>query len=147
VGTRWEPYLGGRTDGLSNVVVVGTGRLVFEELGADVVYAENLQSADEYLKLRAAISSPMILAQVQTTGRQDQTTTLWTLEEIGSMGFEMALWGVTGLQASVAALEQAASELLAGGVVSSTPLASLDQVKEIVGFPELDSFEKEYGCT
>ena len=118
--------------------------LVFEELGADVVYAENLQSADEYEKLRATISSPMILAQVQT-GRQDQK--LLTLQDIGSMGFEMALWGVTGLQASVAALEQAASELLAGGMVSSTPLASLDQVKQIVGFPELDSFEKEYSCT
>jgi 2-methylisocitrate lyase-like PEP mutase family enzyme len=119
--------------------------LIFEELGADVVYAENLQSADEYEKLRATISSPMMLAQVQT-GRQDQNKLL-TLQEIGSMGFEMALWGVTGLQASVAALEQAASELLAGGMVSSTPLASLDQVKQIVGFPELDSFEKEYGCT
>ena len=119
--------------------------LIFEELGAEIVYAENLQSADEYNKLRNTISAPMMLAQVQT-GSPDQK--LWTVQDIGSMGFELALWGVTGLQATVAAVEQAASEVLAsGGMVSSTPMASLDKVKEIVGFPELDSFEKEYGCT
>ena len=119
--------------------------VMFEQLGADIVYAENLQSDDEYLHLRSKISSPMMLAQVQT-GNPDQR--LRTLDEIGSMGIEMALWGVTGLQAAVAVLEQVAAEALAaGGIASSTPLASLDRVKNILGFPELDSFEEEYECT
>jgi 2-methylisocitrate lyase-like PEP mutase family enzyme len=89
------------------------------------------------------------LAQVQALGNtsSQQPQNLWTLEEVGSMGYEMALWGVSGLQATVAALEQVASEILeGGGIVSSTPLASLDQVKGIVGFSELDEFEEEYGC-
>jgi 2-methylisocitrate lyase-like PEP mutase family enzyme len=117
---------------------------VFEELGADIAYAENLQSAEEYQTLRSKISKPMMLAQVQT-GSPDQT--LWTFDEIGSMGYELALWGVSGLQASVAALEAAASEILEqGGLISSTPLSTLNQVKDIVGFSELDSFEDEFGC-
>eukprot|EP00977_Amphora_coffeiformis_P006237 scaffold1341_cov178-Amphora_coffeaeformis.AAC.14 len=119
--------------------------IIFEELGADIVYAENLQSDDEYLHLRSKIGTPMILAQVQTGGPDQR---LRTVDEIGSMGIEMALWGVTCLQAAVEAIERVASEALAaGGIVSSTRLATLDQVKQIVGFPELDSFEEEYGCT
>ncbi len=114
-------------------------------------YAENLQSAEEYQQLRSKLSSttPMILAQVQALGNTSQQPAqkLWTSEEIGCMGFEMALWGVSGLQATVAVLEQVASEILeAGGIVSTTPLASLDQVKDVVGFSELDEFEEEYGC-
>ena len=121
--------------------------LLFQELGADIVYAENLQSASEYTQLRDKISpsTPMMLAQVKTG---DPSQRLWTLDEIGSMGFEMALWGVTGLQAAVVALEQAATEIMAyGGLVESTPLASLDKVKGIVGFSELGAFEEEYGCS
>ena len=41
--------------------------LEYEQLGADIVYAENLQSPEEYQKLREALSreTPTILAQVQ----------------------------------------------------------------------------------
>ncbi|CAJ1945218.1 unnamed protein product [Cylindrotheca closterium] len=117
--------------------------LLFEELGADIVYAENLQSQDEYLKLRSKMqeSTPMILAQVQT-GDPEQTT-IWNLQEIRGMGFDMGLFGVSGLQATVSALEQVASEMMqCGGIVQNTPLASLEQVKSVVGFDELDAFQE-----
>jgi 2-methylisocitrate lyase-like PEP mutase family enzyme len=39
---------------------------LFEELGADIAYAENLQRAEENQTLRSKISKPMMLAQVQT---------------------------------------------------------------------------------
>lgn len=137
--------------------------LAFQELGADIVYAENLQSKDEYLSLRKAIIgssdvenlsslstsavAPMILAQFQT-GKEDQR--LYSMDEVSTMGYEMTLYGVTGLQATVSALESAASELFkdnGGGIVTSTPLSSLNEIKNVIGFSELDSFEQEYGCT
>ena len=137
--------------------------LAFQELGADIVYAENLQSKDEYLALRKAMIgsgdftnlsslatndvAPMILAQFQT-GNEDQT--LYSMDEVSEMGYEMTLYGVTGLQATVSALESAATELFnddGGGIVTSTPLSSLNEIKNVVGFSELDSFEHKYGCT
>eukprot|EP00980_Cylindrotheca_fusiformis_P005122 scaffold1087_cov136-Cylindrotheca_fusiformis.AAC.8 len=115
--------------------------LIFECLGANIVYAENLQSEDEYRSLRNIIDCPTILAQVQT-GEKDQK--LWTLDDIADMGYDMGLFGISGLQAAVHALETATAEILkSGGVVSSTPLSTLEKVKKIVGFDELDAFEKE----
>lgn len=151
--------------------------LAFQEMGADIVYAENLQSKEEYIALRkvmiggsndvdvtAAASTtnsiaPMILAQFQT-GQRDQR--LYSVDEVSSMGYEMTLYGVTGLQATVSALQSAASELFnddedgndgagggggSGGIITSTPLSSLNEIKDVVGFSDLDAFEKKYGCT
>mmetsp|Transcript_78 Transcript_78/g.200 ORF Transcript_78/g.200 Transcript_78/m.200 type:complete len:392 (-) Transcript_78:83-1258(-) len=137
--------------------------LAFQEMGADIVYAENLQSKEEYIALRKAMIGgnniddasvadgivPMILAQFQT-GTKDQR--LYSVDEVSSMGYEMTLYGVTGLQATVSALQSVASELFhdkggSGGIITSTPLASLDEIKDVVGFSDLDSFERKYGCT
>lgn len=137
--------------------------LAFQELGADIVYAENLQSKDEYIALREAMIgggdlgslsslstsdiAPMILAQFQT-GKEDQR--LYPVDEVSSMGYEMTLYGVTGLQATVSALESVAAELFndeSGGIVTSTPLSSLNEIKDVVGFSDLDTFEQKYGCT
>uniref|UniRef100_A0A7S0T8F5 Methylisocitrate lyase n=1 Tax=Pseudo-nitzschia delicatissima TaxID=44447 RepID=A0A7S0T8F5_9STRA len=137
--------------------------LAFQKLGADIVYAENLQSKDEYLALRKAMSgggdvrdlssmatsdvAPMMLAQFQI-GNDDQR--LYSVDEVSSMGYEMILYGVAGLQATVSALQSVAAEVFnddCGGIVTSTPLSSLDQIKDVVGFSDLDSFERKYGCT
>lgn len=116
--------------------------LVFEELGADIVYAENLQSTEEYTQLRTKIqdTTPMMLAQVQT-GKDDQN--FWTLQKIGEMGYQMGLFGITGLQAAVTAMDRVASEMLDSGLVPSDNLSSLDEIKDMVGFPELDAFEQD----
>ncbi|VEU36597.1 unnamed protein product [Pseudo-nitzschia multistriata] len=132
--------------------------LAFQDMGADVVYAENLQSGEEYLALRRAVTggstaseargvAPMVLAQFQT-GAENQR--LYSADEVGAMGYEMALYGVAGLQATVSALRSAVSELLgegSGGIVRSTPLSALDEIKEVVGFSDLDDFERRHGCT
>jgi len=137
--------------------------LAFQEMGADIVYAENLQSKEEYLALRKAMIggnnfedasvtnsiAPMILAQFQT-GNKDHR--LYSVDEVSSMGYEMTLYGVSGLQATVSALQSVAFELFHdegsnAGIVSSTQLASLNEIKDVVGFSDLDSFEQNYGCT
>jgi 2-methylisocitrate lyase-like PEP mutase family enzyme len=118
--------------------------LEFQDMGADIVYAENLQSKDEYVKLRAQITTPMILAQVQvgTTGGAP----LFSLQDIAEMGYDFALFGVTSLQATAAALQGAADEMLAGGIVERQPLASFATVKEIVDVEDLEDFESLYYC-
>jgi 2-methylisocitrate lyase-like PEP mutase family enzyme len=172
--------------------------LLFQQAGADIVYAESLHSAEEYLWLRQEINDPMLpmmIAQVQQQpGHSDKSqTTLtipsqmappentkppgsWTIQDIGDMNFELALFGVTALQATVAALQTTARHVFhTGGIVTtrsnaiiqngyenhnntnaevSSPLpppppvlASLDEVKQVVGFLELELFESEFGCT
>lgn len=104
------------------------------------MYTKNLQSDEEYMQFRNSISKPMILAQV-LTGTNEQT--LRTVQEIGEMGLELALWGVSGLQSLVMAMTNAASEVLEqGGIVSSTQVGgTLEDVKQIVGFNELNKFQ------
>ena len=133
----------------------------FEKLGGDIVYAENLASTEEYLQLRQSVSdhTPMMLAQVQNPGSNQNH---WTLNDIGAMGYDMGLFGVTGLQATVAALRNVASRLVQDdGLVDGSDcdddatndgsfpiqLASLDEIKTIVGFDDLNEFEDKQNCT
>jgi len=120
--------------------------LAFQELDADIVYAENLQGIKEYTMLRQEIDKPMMLAQVQT-GSNDEN--LLTIKDVGGLGYELALWGITGLQAAVAALEKSAAELLSDDEVAAvkTDLASLVSVKDLVGMEDLCDFESRHLCT
>lgn len=118
----------------------------FEELGADVVYAENLQSKSEYLKLRESLrpETPMVLAQVQQSSRE--SSELYSLEEVGDMGYCLALFGVTALQTTVGSLRSTARDFLArGGILKGDDsLAPFSVVKDVVGFSELDDFVARY---
>ena len=92
--------------------------------------------------------TPMLMAQFQT-GEKDQR--LYTGKEVSAMGYEMTLYGVAGLQATVSALQLVSSEIFdddsgCDGIVKSASLSTLDQIKDVVGFSELDSFEEKYGC-
>lgn len=125
--------------------------LEYEKLGADIVYAENLQSPEEYQTLRSRMSAdtPMILAQVQLNDPNTEQR-LYSLPEIRDLGFNFALMGVTALQATVRALEQAATSMLDHQgiipVAESESLSSFSNLKTVVGFPDLEDFERRYYC-
>jgi 2-methylisocitrate lyase-like PEP mutase family enzyme len=108
----------------------------FDALGADVVYAENLQGRDEYARLRDEISNPhLMLAQLQNDN-------MLSLDDVASLGFDLSLVGVTALQAYIATLQKAATSLVMTG--TATDLAPFDEVKRVVGFDELLAFEEAY---
>lgn len=167
--------------------------LRFEEAGAEIVYAENLQSRDEYERLRRALDSRTVtmIAQVQETTNTKTTTTnagsgstedlgggskpLLTVQEIGEMGYDLALFGVTPLQCVVGALESTARDflrrdergeaLVGSGIIggdgeefgsssssspsssSSIAMADFATLKRVVGFDELADFETNFPCT
>ncbi len=134
--------------------------LRFEDMGADVVYAENLQSFDEYQKLRSKLDPKTItmVAQVQEEKDNIQNVDgkkkkpLLTIQEIGALGFDLALFGVTPLQCVVGSLRKAASSFLDTGIVGQAAndrditLADFELVKNVVGFGNLEIFEKEFPC-
>ena len=109
----------------------------FEALGADIVYAENLQGKDEYARLRDEVSGSLMLAQLQNDN-------MLSLDDVASLGFDLSLVGVTALQAYIATLQKAAASLVTGG--TATNLAPFDEVKRVVGFDDLLAFEDKYNC-
>ena len=133
----------------------------FEALGADIVYAENLRSRSEYEHLRAELreETPMMLAQVQQgpVGSDcDNSASLYTAQDIGDMGYCLALMGVSGLQAYVQAMQKTVESMMrpavvgeagGGGIldeVDSTFLCSFPMLKHTVGFDDVDEFESKY---
>ncbi|KAL7526662.1 hypothetical protein ACHAXR_001587 [Thalassiosira sp. AJA248-18] len=136
--------------------------LHFEELGAEIIYAEALQSREEYMQLKNSLDSRTVtmVAQVQESMgvQQDTDKPLLTVQEIGELGFDLALFGVTPLQCVVGALESAARNFLGGndheamagtGIIgydkkSEITMADFATVKRVVGFDELEDFETKY---
>jgi len=191
-GGAGYPWIAGRTDcrmacGFDEAV---ERCLRFEEAGAEIVYAENLQSRDEYERLRRALDSRTVtmIAQVQETTNTKTTTKttnagsgstedlgggskpLLTVQEIGEMGYDLALFGVTPLQCVVGALESTARDflrrdergeaLVGSGIIggdgeefgsssssSSIAMADFATLKRVVGFDELADFETNFPCT
>jgi len=137
---------------------------LFEKAGADIVYAENLQSKEEYAQLRESLNSStiMMLAQVQLSPNNNDITTtqqklLMNTKEIGKLGYRFALFGVTSLQATVQALQTSAAIMLdsstneegnGNGLIGKNDntalLSSFDDLKLAVGFPKNDFFEDKY---
>ena len=140
--------------------------LAFRDMGADIVYAENLQSRDEYIYLRSKLGPRVwtMLAQLQLDPATEQSsrTKLLDVQEIGEMGYDLALFGVSALQVYVGALQAVSRDLF--GECSSNDQANVDEplsfrspgilhslmniepasfniVKQVVGFDALDQFE------
>lgn len=129
--------------------------LQFQAAGCDIVYAENLQSPKEYAALRAQIQdTPLMLAQVQTTtlqgtandNKQSSSPYLYTLQDVTDLGYQLALYGITGLQATVDAMQRAAREMKQTGLVHQQPLSSLDEIKQVVRYEDVQAFEEKYNC-
>ena len=128
--------------------------LLYQEAGCHIVYAENLQSPEEYQTLRQHVdaTTPMMLAQAQTRGaiplemRNTSPHYLYTTQDIHDMGYQMALFGISSLQAAVQAIQRAALEMNQYGLVQQQPLASLDEIKQVVDYPDLIDFEGKFNC-
>jgi len=130
---------------------------MFEEEGADICYAENLQSKQEYEYLKAMLhqSTLTMLAQVQLQNRMNEFAedlileqTLFNAEEISDMGFDLALFGVTPLQAIVQTLTNVATNMLDtnnGLVDEKIDFSTFFHLKKVVGFNEAEIFASLHG--
>eukprot|EP00957_Ditylum_brightwellii_P045124 3421685-Ditylum_brightwellii.AAC.1 len=76
----------------------------------------------------------------------------YMIDDVGDMGYDLALFGVISLQSTLGALQGVAREFFANmGIVSSRDdntevvrtMALFEEVKCAVGFPKLDEFESK----
>lgn len=125
---------------------------MFEKEGADICYAENLQSKDEYISLQRKLnpSTLTMLAQVQLNPNNngcESDQIIFDAKEVGEMGFDLALFGVTPLQSFVHTMKSCASKMLGSsenGLVEDNQFTAFSELKEVIGFPEAERFESMY---
>eukprot|EP00957_Ditylum_brightwellii_P064718 4912006-Ditylum_brightwellii.AAC.1 len=99
----------------------------YEALGANIVYAENLQSRQEYERMRSSLKSEAltILVQLQLyPNDEDEQRRIqgapYMIDDVGDIGYDLALFGVTALQSTVGAIQGVAQEFFADkGIVLS----------------------------
>ncbi len=109
----------------------------FEEAGADIVFLEAPQSEGELEQFCRAVRVPKLVNMLE-----GGKTPLLELARLETMGFKIAAFPLTLLNASIAAM-QAALASLAERRVPDPPL-TFEAIKEVVGFNEYYALERKY---
>jgi len=133
----------GRTDaravaGLDEAIRRG---LAMKEAGADLVFIEAPQSVDELRRITAEIPPPLLVNMVE-----GGHTPLLPLRELEAIGFEVAVYPVTGILASAAALQRAYRHLAERGDTSAiaAELMGFDEFGSLVGLEEKYALADRY---
>ncbi|MEQ8398658.1 isocitrate lyase/PEP mutase family protein [Thalassobaculum sp.] len=112
----------------------------FADLGADIVYFEGPQSEAEMAELNRRVAVPTMLAQVEKPDRA-----LLSPKQAEALGYDLALFGLTLLNASLRAMHDALALMAGGNHPGSDRLMPFDQLYETVGFDGYYAEERRYG--
>ncbi len=113
----------------------------YAEAGADIVFVEALQSADEMRRACTAIRAPL-MANMSDGGK----TPIRPATELAALGYRLAIWPAMAALAASAAIEQAMQHLKTTGssLTPQVPLFSFDEFCRMVGFGEVWAFEEKW---
>lgn len=111
----------------------------FADLGADIVYFEGPQAEAEMVALNRRVSVPTMLAQVERADR-----TLLSPSQAEALGYDLALFGLTLLNASMRAMRDALALMADGGHPGPDRLMAFDELYETVGFERYYAEEQRY---
>lgn len=105
----------------------------FAELGADVVFVEALESVEEMRALCAAVARPLLVNLLE-----GGKTPILPHAELDALGFKLAAYPLTLLNASIVAMQGALASLARG----ETPpgLMSFAELRALLGF---DAYDRE----
>ena len=119
---------------------IGRGK-AFAKAGADVVFVEAPESAEEFRRVGGSIDA-WLLANMVPTGRSP----VIARDDLQAWGFDVAIYPSAGMGAICAALEQNYAWLRDHGSTAGSPVPAYDmaQLHELVGFPDVWEFEKRY---
>ncbi|MFM0341659.1 isocitrate lyase/PEP mutase family protein [Paraburkholderia fungorum] len=116
----------------------------FARAGADIVFVESPESAEEFKRIggELADSGAWVFANMVPSGRSPVVPST-TLKE---WGFSIAIYPSIGMAAATSALHSAYRHLLDHGdsLDLQVPSFTMDQLHELVGFPEVWDFEKRH---
>jgi len=118
-----------------------TRALAYHEAGADVIFVESPESDEEFAAIAAAIDAPL-LANMVEGGRSP----ILSPERLRELGFAVAIYPGTGMNAAAAALEKtyrciAKTE---SSVALDTPLYPIADMHNLMGFDAVWDFDKKW---
>jgi 2-methylisocitrate lyase-like PEP mutase family enzyme len=110
---------------------------LFRELGADITFLEAPESIEEMRRYCAEVEGPK-MANLIEHGK----TPLLAPAELEAMGYKIAVYPLTALNASIRAMQEAFAALAQGERPSG--LMDFEALKAAVGFPEYYAQEARY---
>lgn len=113
----------------------------FAAAGADIVFVEAPESADEFKRVGDSIDA-WLLANMVPTG----SSPVIPQKDLEAWGFDVAIYPSAGMAVVCAALENNYAWLKEHGSTAGSPVPafSMKQLHEIVGFEEVWAFEKRF---
>ena len=114
----------------------------YREAGADVLFVEAPENADEFARIATEVEAPLVANMVD--GGRSPVLSAATLRELG---YRIAIYPAVGFTAAAAAVEAAYGHLHETGstLELETPLYSVDKMHELMGFEAVWDFEKKWG--
>jgi oxaloacetate decarboxylase len=108
----------------------------FQEEGADIVFAEALQTEEELRQFAGGFTA-------STWANMMPKTPVASRAALQAMGFKVVTYNVL-LPAAIKAMQSALAALVADDPQSGPPLASFEEVTSLVGLPEYAALEERY---
>ncbi len=115
--------------------------IAYRAAGADVIFVESPETRGEFAAIGARVDAPLVANMVES-GRSP----VLPKDELVALGFTLAIYPGTGMCAMAAALNSAFAALKEVGHSDGTrvPLASLQTMHDITGFPAVWALEEKW---
>ena len=116
---------------------------VFAEAGADVLFVEAAESADEIRALAQRLRSPLLMNMV-IGGK----TPIFGANELAGLGYSIVLYANAALQGALAGMQRALTVLRDQRRLDEDPalVAPFAERQRLVGKPEIDALERRYAA-
>jgi len=114
----------------------------FLKAGADILFIEAPRSEDELAKVAETFKGTPLLANLVEDGK----TPMLSPDALQQMGYKIALYPISALLASAAALEQVYAKLL-GGTATARERVTFSQYNDIVGLPDFLATAKRFDAS
>jgi 2-methylisocitrate lyase-like PEP mutase family enzyme len=118
----------------------------FARAGADILFVEAPESVEEFKRVGAELAgTAKLLANMVPTGKSPEIPG----DRLKAYGFSIAIYPSAGMGPACSALQSSFEFLLKNGSLQNTPVPSfnMQQLHELVGFPDVWAFEQKHGET
>ncbi len=113
----------------------------FSEAGADILFVEAVETADEIRRLPQLLDKPQLMNMV-IGGK----TPIFGTDELGQLGYGIVLYANAALQSAVAGMQKALTVLRDTRRIDEDPalVAPFKERQRLVGKPAWDALERRY---
>jgi methylisocitrate lyase len=113
----------------------------YRAAGADMIFPEALESADEFARFAAAVDAPL-LANMTEFGRSP----LLDFQDLAGMGYRVVLYPVTCLRAAMRAVEETLVQLRDRGTQRELlgRMQSRADLYDLLGYTEWEARDRSY---